>query len=209
MVRFVKAATAAVGICCSTLSLADVIVIDFNNISTGGQFSTPQFEDGFVIDPALAPFDPVIDTLPGQMGSDGTPFLFFCGWCADDATEGVSIYSQTGLTFELDSLDAFSGGALPLQNFQGTGMVTGHFPGGGTISQAFSANIAIDTVLFDDAWTNLTSIDIEFSVSSFYPAFVVPAVDNITLQAVPIPAAVWLFGSALAGLGWLRRRQTV
>jgi len=25
---------------------------------------------------------------------------------------------------------------------------------------------------------------------------------------VPIPAAVWLFGSALAGLGWLRRRQT-
>jgi hypothetical protein len=27
--------------------------------------------------------------------------------------------------------------------------------------------------------------------------------------AVPIPAAVWLFGSALAGLGWLRRKQTV
>jgi hypothetical protein len=27
--------------------------------------------------------------------------------------------------------------------------------------------------------------------------------------AVPIPAAVWLFGSALAGLGWMRRRKTV
>jgi hypothetical protein len=26
---------------------------------------------------------------------------------------------------------------------------------------------------------------------------------------VPIPAAVWLFGSALAGLGWMRRKQTV
>lgn len=25
--------------------------------------------------------------------------------------------------------------------------------------------------------------------------------------AVPLPAAAWLFGSALAGLGWLRRRQ--
>jgi hypothetical protein len=25
--------------------------------------------------------------------------------------------------------------------------------------------------------------------------------------AVPVPAAVWLFGSALAGLGWLRRRK--
>ena len=33
--------------------------------------------------------------------------------------------------------------------------------------------------------------------------------DTMTLQAVPIPAAVWLFGSALAGLGWLRRKQTV
>jgi hypothetical protein len=26
---------------------------------------------------------------------------------------------------------------------------------------------------------------------------------------VPIPAAVWLFGSALAGLGWMRQKQTV
>jgi hypothetical protein len=30
-----------------------------------------------------------------------------------------------------------------------------------------------------------------------------------TVSAVPIPAAVWLFGSALAGLGWMRRKQTV
>jgi hypothetical protein len=28
------------------------------------------------------------------------------------------------------------------------------------------------------------------------------------VNVVPIPAAVWLFGSALAGLGWMRRRQT-
>jgi hypothetical protein len=29
------------------------------------------------------------------------------------------------------------------------------------------------------------------------------------IAAVPVPAAVWLFGSALAGLGWMRRKQTV
>ena len=28
------------------------------------------------------------------------------------------------------------------------------------------------------------------------------------IAAVPVPAAVWLFGSALAGLGWMRRRQS-
>jgi len=30
-----------------------------------------------------------------------------------------------------------------------------------------------------------------------------------TVSAVPVPAAVWLFGSALAGLGWLRRKRSV
>ena len=30
-----------------------------------------------------------------------------------------------------------------------------------------------------------------------------------TASAVPIPAAAWLFGSALVGLGWVRRKQTV
>jgi hypothetical protein len=34
-------------------------------------------------------------------------------------------------------------------------------------------------------------------------------VTGVTASQVPIPAAVWLFGSALAGLGWLRRKQTV
>jgi hypothetical protein len=41
-----------------------------------------------------------------------------------------------------------------------------------------------------------------------------PTANYLTLYefeatTVPIPAAVWLFGSALAGLGWLRRKQTV
>jgi hypothetical protein len=34
-------------------------------------------------------------------------------------------------------------------------------------------------------------------------------VTSATVSVVPIPAAAWLFGSALAGLGWARRRQTV
>jgi hypothetical protein len=30
----------------------------------------------------------------------------------------------------------------------------------------------------------------------------------VRTTAVPIPAAVWLFGSALAGLGWMRRKKS-
>jgi hypothetical protein len=32
---------------------------------------------------------------------------------------------------------------------------------------------------------------------------------SIVGTVVPVPAAVWLFGSALAGLGWMRRKQPV
>ena len=31
----------------------------------------------------------------------------------------------------------------------------------------------------------------------------------VGISEVPVPAAVWLFGSALAGLGWMRRKQSV
>jgi len=42
-----------------------------------------------------------------------------------------------------------------------------------------------------------------------YPAGDYRYISSGQVSAVPIPAAVWLFGSALAGLGWLRRKQTV
>jgi hypothetical protein len=29
-----------------------------------------------------------------------------------------------------------------------------------------------------------------------------------SVSAIPIPAAIWLFGSALGGLGWMRHRKT-
>jgi hypothetical protein len=35
-----------------------------------------------------------------------------------------------------------------------------------------------------------------------------PDIGSYLVTTVPIPAAVWLFGSALAGLGWMRRRKT-
>jgi hypothetical protein len=55
-------------------------------------------------------------------------------------------------------------------------------------------------------WLNITGVQIYGSLAVFAPVYV----DNVMLgTAVPIPAAVWLFGSALAGLGWMRRKKTV
>jgi len=38
---------------------------------------------------------------------------------------------------------------------------------------------------------------------------VLVSMTNVSITAAPFPAAVWLFGSALAGLGWMRRKQSV
>ena len=35
------------------------------------------------------------------------------------------------------------------------------------------------------------------------------AIDNFGAQVVPVPAAVWLFGSALGLLGWMRRKASL
>jgi hypothetical protein len=36
-----------------------------------------------------------------------------------------------------------------------------------------------------------------------------PELSGVTASVVPIPASVWLFGSALGALGWARRRKSV
>jgi hypothetical protein len=61
-----------------------------------------------------------------------------------------------------------------------------------------------DALLYDDVMYGTSFYSLRFATTGAQ-AFV----DNIVVSTVPIPAAVWLFGSALAGLGWIRRKQTV
>ncbi|MDB4307754.1 VPLPA-CTERM sorting domain-containing protein [Gammaproteobacteria bacterium] len=46
---------------------------------------------------------------------------------------------------------------------------------------------------------------------NLYDGRIITAGDGVSFRAygsaVPIPAAAWLFGSALAGLGWIKRKQ--
>lgn len=63
-----------------------------------------------------------------------------------------------------------------------------------TIDSGFVQNqqlnfLGVDTIVFSQQWPRYNSLGL----------------DNLVVTAVPVPAAVWLFGSALAGLGWLRR----
>ncbi|MGI9291696.1 MAG: VPLPA-CTERM sorting domain-containing protein [Gammaproteobacteria bacterium] len=79
----------------------------------------------------------------------------------------------------------------------------------GTINDQY-IETALDVVVNDPlAW----SYDAGNGLATKAPrrlqfSFGPPGLPEINATLVPIPAAVWLFGSALAGLGWMRRRQT-
>jgi len=121
-------------------------------------------------------------------------------WCPGGCSSDVSItMSQDGLApFALLSLD------LGQNNFISDVNLIGYFVGGGSISTTVNVTTTMTTFLLGVGWTNLESLTIEPEFT-FAQAM---AVDNIAVvTAVPLPAAAWLFGSALAGLGWIRRQH--
>jgi len=63
------------------------------------------------------------------------------------------------------------------------------------------------TVTFDSGWQNIHRL--VFTTQEPLNPESLGGLDNIVVSVVPVPAAVWLFGSALAGLGWMGRKQAV
>ena len=120
---------------------------------------------------------------------------------AQDGTS-VSFYQASGGAFDLISFDMLfitgnTNADMLLQGQRGDGSVVNL-----QVLGSASEGEIWETVFLSGQLNNLTSIT--------FTNFSRPVqLDNIVVQAVPVPAAVWLFGSALAGLGWLRRKQTV
>jgi hypothetical protein len=112
-------------------------------------------------------------------------------WCP---TCTLTVATDNGSLFSATSVLLLDTGFDPIG-------ITGYLEGGGTVQILHVPN-ALETVIFGTEWNNLEKV--EFSGTNGLGS----VMDNLVVEAVPIPAAVWLFGSALAGLGWLRRRQT-
>jgi hypothetical protein len=119
-------------------------------------------------------------------------------------TVGLAM-SGDGTTMELLADGTFSLESFDMRTFSGSDsniVVTGYLESGGQISTSLTitGSYAADYD-FSDAWQGLVSVQFD-TVGAVYT-------DNIVTNVVPVPAAAWLFGSALAGLGWMRRKQTV
>tara|TARA_R110002111_G_scaffold221901_1_gene284095 strand:+ start:549 stop:1142 length:594 start_codon:yes stop_codon:yes gene_type:complete len=108
-----------------------------------------------------------------------------------------------GGTFSLNSFD-FGSWLLEVPSFTVNGLLSG----GGMVSQSFNLDgdeTTFETFFLNPSFTNLVSANWLMS-SGNQKTF---NIDNIKadINAVPLPAAVWLFGPALLGFLGLRRKQ--
>ena len=128
--------------------------------------------------------------------------IFMCGNGCGPIDLRVS--QVVGDSFSLFSLDyvynGVGGGAAP------TVTVIGNLSAGGTVSTTLDLGSAFNvwtTINFGTEWSALDSFVISNAADD--SALDLMGFDNLVVTtAVPVPAAVWLFGSSLVGLGWLR-----
>jgi hypothetical protein len=121
----------------------------------------------------------------------------------------LTVSNLQGSLFSLVSLDfgEFSTGqASPPSPIT----IIGHRADGSDISAIMIPDNILDAhgplddfqlIQFASGFSNLVSVEIPGGQGSGY------SIDNIVVTVVPIPAAIWLLGSALGLLGWLRRKQ--
>jgi hypothetical protein len=148
-----------------------------------------------------APLEWAIDSLAFNDG--GTASGTFTYNADTNTYSNIDIVTTVGSAFEGAAYNAVNTSAPNSSDFLGA-MI---FPLGGlpTLQLSFAASLTNDggNVAIDGYAESMCGDACEFAISDYR------YISAGQISAVPVPAAVWLFGSALAGLGWIRRRQTV
>ena len=159
-------------------------------------------EDGFTLT-SNVPDGTIIDVnndVRGNLGifGGGTDSQTMV-WGANGSTSTINMTNDASSPFWAYSLDASS-----MMNATGELLLTGTLHGGGTVTQTINLNSALSTYNLV-GMNELSSLDISFDGNAYFAPF---DLDNISVSIVPIPAAVWLFGSGIAMLFVFRRRTS-
>lgn len=204
--NFKSLAVAASTLVLSTSVNADIVSIDFEDPILTGQY----FLDG-----------ELVTNAPVQIGTAGSsgaadiiapPASYTSGPNNGSAYLHSSIYSSIYIQahqndlFSLISLDL---GEYSTHASNSSVNITGFKNNGNQISTTLQLDSLFDglggindfqLITLDASWSNLTRVEFDNSAYSL---------DNIQLDlnSVPVPAAVWLFGSGLIGLVGVARRK--
>jgi hypothetical protein len=183
---------------------AAVVTIDFEEYTPNVAVNLPSGDTtskGFTLDYLdQGAGNPVIQAAASSL--NGTQTYMNCPDC--QSPEVIDIYQTLGGSFALMSIDIGTGpGGTHEFKFIGSKSA------GGSVTKTISSTNSMQTITFDGGWSSLDSFSLEITpeiVSTFSAA---STLDNILLNNVPVPAAVWLFGSGLAALGFLRRKANL
>jgi hypothetical protein len=197
----------------SATANAATVTIDFEELA-GGPYSGVNLPaslptKGYTLERSASPPGFGENGFPGGIGPavngvpdpvSGTELLSYCAstFCGTEPFV-FTLSNASSLSFSLHSLDFASNSSLvQLQ-------VVGYLSAGGTLNASmFADGAGWQTLVLGSAWSGLERIEL---VTAMNAGAYSGGLDNIVVSTVPVPATVWLLSSALAGLGWLRRKQ--
>ena len=196
----------------STAAPAAPLKIDFQNYSPGdtGPFNVGGFTiSGYGDGPATVYSDDVF--------FNGYNYLEAVGYYwAPEPTHGginnaqITLSREDGAAFSIYEANIRSWSYLYLEPVSNA-WIMGTRADGSTFyvdsSNEWSDPDSGPDILGVGDWLNVTEVTFGVWQPLHYETTSILLYDVTVGAAVPIPATVWLFGSALAGLAWIRRKQ--
>ena len=191
------------------------VTIDFEDVAVTGE-SSLQLPQGFNVTSGffqLLRTTELIGCDAGTPPPDNSEALCVVT-ITDDPVYAEFEQIDSNAVFSLSSADIFVREQFPggagFPNVSDAVLIQGWDAADNLISELSVSRLAVgvgwQSVAFDSSWTGISRLRITAQdVDCACPTKSELYIDNIVVDVVPIPAAVWLFASALGLIGWLRR----
>jgi len=190
-------------------------VIDFEGVAPPGSVSggyieaSPYFEDGFILfgySSGIVDYsaeNAILSSTTPNINSNGSDVF---GWCGECVGLQIVLLPDSAGSFNLQSLHAtdllFTDESITPP---GDLLVEGFFADGSSVGTTLNLSDTWTTFTLPTSFTNLVGVTFSASTAGVRNL----GIDNIVVEAIPVPAAIWFFVSGLICLIGVARREKV